>query len=418
MQSLRVLSCITVLLALTGSALVGSARADVVTDWNDVLLEAVRTDKTPPPRAARAMAMVHTAVFDALNGYRHSYEPYHVTADAPRFASRRAAAAAAAHRVLSALYPAQAAAFDAVLARSLAGIPSRHRRKRGVAWGRFCADEILALRVDDGADDVVPYAPPVGPGYWQPTPPALAPALLPNWPTVTPWAMASGTQFRPAGPPALSSASYTAAFDEVKELGSATSATRTAEQTEIALFWADGAGTATPPGHWNEIAQGLAVSTPRGLVRNARLFALLDLALADAAIVAWDAKYHFHHWRPITGIREGDTDGNPDTTGDATWTPLMATPPFPAYVSGHSTFSAAAAAVLARLAGTDAVPFSTTSDGLPGVTRRFASFSDAAVEAGLSRIYGGIHWQYDNEDGLAAGTALGNYVVDALLRPR
>lgn len=399
-------------------AIVRVSTADVVTDWNSVLLDAIRTDRTAPPRAARAMAMVHTAVFDALNGYLHRYDAYHVTADAPRMASQQAAAAGAAHRVLGALFPAQAATFDAALARSLAGVTSPKGREAGLAWGESCADEILALRADDHADDVVVYVPTMAPGFWRPTPPGFAAALLPNWPTVTPWAMTSGAQFRGPGPPALDGTAYAAAFNEVKELGRDRSAVRTAEQTEIALFWADGAGTATPAGHWQVIAQGLAGTKPGSLVANARLFALLGIAVADAGIVAWDNKYAFEHWRPITGIREADTDGNPYTVADPSWTPLLPTPPFPSYTSGHSTFSAAAATVLAQVVGTDDVSFSSTSDGLPGVTRSFTSLWEAALEAGQSRIYGGIHWQYDNQDALVAGAALGHYVVDHFLRPR
>jgi membrane-associated phospholipid phosphatase len=251
---------------------------------------------------------------------------------------------------------------------------------------------MLALRANDNSALVVPYAPIVLPGFWVPTPPAFAPALLPNWPLVTPFAMTSGAQFRSAPPPALGSAEYTTAFDEVRTVGSATSATRTADQTQIALFWADGGGTVTPPGHWVRIGITAAASQNNRLSTNARMFALLGMGLADAAICAWDSKYAFNYWRPITGIRQADTDGNPATAQEATWTPLIGTPPFPSFTSGHSTFSATAARVLA------------------GVTRSFASFSAAAAEAGQSRIYGGIHWQFDNTAALAAGSQLGDHV--------
>jgi hypothetical protein len=277
--------------------------------------------------------------------------------------------------------------------------------------GRSAAHRVLAQRRHDGADEVVEYVPPAGPGMWQPTPPANAPAVLPQWPGVTPFALASADQFRPAGPPDVTSPEFAADFNEVKSLGARNSTTRTAEQTQIALFWADGAGTATPPGHWNEIAQQLAIDQGNNLVENARMFALLNVALADAGIASWDAKYAYHCLRPVTAIRNAAGDGNDLTEADVAWTPLIGTPPFPSYVSGHSTFSAAAATVLAGFFGTDDLTFTTTSEGLPGVTRSFTSLSQAAEEAGRSRIYGGIHFEFDNADGLALGRAVGQYVL-------
>jgi hypothetical protein len=197
----------------------------------------------------------------------------------------------------------------------------------------------------------------------------------------------------------------------VKALGAAVGSSRTADQSEIALFWADGAGTETPPGHWNHIAQDVAATRGLSLKENARLFALLNIALADAGICAWDAKYTYSNWRPVTAIRAGDTDGNSATAPDVTWSSFIATPPFPDYVSGHSTFSAAAAAVLALFFGTDNVAFITGSDALPGVSRSFPSFSAAAAEAALSRIYGGIHYRFASQDGLTAGTQIGRWTV-------
>ena len=216
-------------------------------------------------------------------------------------------------------------------------------------------------------------------------------------------------EFTPKDPPRLTDAEYTTAFHEVKELGAANSKTRTRDQTEIARFWADGAGTCTPPGHWNQIAQTVARKKHTNLVENARLFALLNIALADAGILCWDCKYKLGFWRPVTGIHHADQDGNPNTQADAAWKPLLDTPPFPSYTSGHSTFSGAAAAVLADVFG-DNISFQTTSDGLPGVTRSFKSFWAAAEEAGQSRIYGGIHWQFDNTEGLALGKTLARLV--------
>ena len=201
----------------------------------------------------------------------------------------------------------------------------------------------------------------------------------------------------------------------MKAVGEIGSRTRTAEQTEIALFWADGAGTVTPPGHWNLIAQEVAGNNMR---QNARLFALLNVALADAAIAAWDAKYTYNFWRPVTAIRAGDTDGNPATAPDPAWMSLIITPPFPEYTSGHSTFSGAAAAVLSLFFGTPRVPFSTISDGLPNVVRDFRGFLQAAREAAVSRMYGGIHFRSANDDGLAAGSEIGEWTFEKTMRPK
>jgi len=228
--------------------------------------------------------------------------------------------------------------------------------------------------------------------------------------------MTSGSQFRPPLTPALDSAEYATAFNEVKSLGRSDSTTRTTDQTQIANFWKDAAGTSYAFGHWNTIAQGVSAQRGLGLVADARLFALLNIATADALISSWDAKYTYNFWRPITAIRAADTDGNPDTAPDADWAPLIGTPNFPSYTSAHSTVSGAAAAVLTTLFG-PGYHFTVGSEGLPGVTRSFASFDAAAAEAGQSRIYGGIHFRFDNQNGLASGHALGQFVVGNFLRP-
>ena len=389
-----------------------ASRADVVIDWNNVALNAIRTDKTPPPKSSRALACVHVAMFDAVNsGTGAPYQPYLVEVPGAFLAiSPEAAAASAAHAALVDLFPAQKSTFDAALAASLAAIPDGPMKTSGIQWGASVAAQIMDSRHDDGSATARPYEAPTGANWWTRTPPALADPLLPNWPYVTPWAMTSGEQFRQGPPPPSTTSEYTAAFREVRKLGHANSPYRTAEQTQIALFWADGGGTVTPPGHWFVIAQGISRDHHLSLIDNARLFALLGIAVADAAVVSWDQKYHYSEWRPVTGIQHADVDGNPFTAAEPTWTPLIATPPFPSYTSGHSTFSAASAKILELFFGTDAIPFTTTSDGLPGVTRSFTSFSQAAEEAGQSRIYGGIHWQFDNQAGLASGRALAEHV--------
>ena len=321
------------------------ANADVVTDWNNAALDAIRAERTAPPIASRNLAILHVSIYDAVNGIARTHERYLVPSVVPRSASRPAAASAAAHRALVNLFPANASNFDALHAAILAGIPDGPHKRVGIIWGEFVASVILAVRANDGSNAAVPPPGGSGPGVWVPTPPAFLPYLLPQWGFVVPFGMSSSSQFRPPGPPSLDSQQYAADYKEVKELGAAVGSMRTEEQTEIALFWADGAGTETPPGHWNSIAQVLAAAQGNTLEENARLFALLNIAMADAAICAWDAKYTFDFWRPVTAIAFAEPQLN--------WMSFIVTPPFPDYTSGHSTFSAAAATVLPLFYGTE-----------------------------------------------------------------
>jgi hypothetical protein len=385
-------------------------RADVVTDWNNAALDAIRAGSTAPPIASRSLAILHVSIYDAVNGIARTHEPYLVESAVSSSASRQAAASAAAHEALVNLFPARTSNFDALHAAILAGIPNGPQKTAGVVWGEFVASQILAARANDGWDASVPPPSGSGPGVWVPTPPAFLPYALPQWGFLVPFAMSSSSQFRPPGPPALDSQQYADDYDEVKELGAAVGSTRTEEQTEIALFWADGAGTETPPGHWNSIAQIIADERSNTLEQNARLFALLNIAMADAAICAWDAKYEFHFWRPVTAIAFAEPELN--------WMSFIVTPPFPDYVSGHSTFSAAAATVFPLFYGTEDLPFTTGSDFLPGVYRSFPTPMAAADEAGDSRVYGGIHFRTASEDGLQAGISIGEWTYAHYLQPR
>jgi membrane-associated phospholipid phosphatase len=402
------------LLAVTVSATAQTAGAtDPVLYWNTVLLNTIRTSALPPPKASRLMAMVNAAVFDAVNTAGGSaYKNYITPGISGANSDVTAAASAAAYRVLLDQLPAQQGALDTAYASIMSGVPTSAARDNGLALGQVSASDILAARAKDGSTITVTYTPGTQPGDWQPTAPANAAALLPNWGNVTPFTMTSGSQFRPDGPPALDSAAYTAAFNEVKSLGSATSTTRTADQTAIAKYWADGGGTATPPGHWLSIASDISKQQGLTTLENARLFAMLSTAAADAGITAWDAKYTENFWRPITGIRNAELDGNPDTVGDATWTPLLTTPPFPAYISGHSTFSSAAAEILSLFFSGKTFNFCSAQELNPSISRCWSSFSEAAAEAGMSRIYGGIHWQFDNADGLLAGKNIGQNIYN------
>ena len=392
-------------------------RADEVLRWNNLLLDSVRAELTPPPIASRKMAITHIAIYDAVNSIVQNHEPYIFFTPAPIDLPLNAAIAQAAHDTLSALFP--LFNYDTELHATLDLIPDSPQKTAAMQLGREAALAILAHRAGDPSGTVASGSPPaLAPGVWRPTPPANASYLLPGWAAMPPFAMLVPDQFRRPGPPRLQSGEYSKSFNRVKSIGHKLSTVRTADQTQIAFFWADGPGTATPPGHWNVIAQTVASQFELSSVENAHLFALLNITLADAAIVAWDMKFEYYFWRPITAIREANLDGNHKTQQESTWEPLINTPPFPGYVSGHSTFSGSAAALLKRYFGTDKVAFSTTTDSLPlhGVYRSFPSFSAAADEAGQSRIYGGIHFDFDDKDGQQAGQHLADYVFEHLLR--
>jgi hypothetical protein len=382
---------------------------EIIRDWNATLLDAIRVDRTAPPKAARSLAIVHTAIYDAVNSILNFGESYHTKIKAPRRASAEAAAAGAAYQTLVTLFPAQKLTFEAALATSLTEIAEGDRREQaGFRVGVQVANQILAWRSQDGSTAIVPYTPVHGRGFWQPTPGGSTTPVLPHWPNVTPFAMQSGSQFRPAGPPTVDNPEFAAEIDLVRRMGGKVSTERTIEQTDIAFFWADGAGTFTPPGHWNQITQQIAQANRTSLSEDARLFAMLNIALADAGIAAWDAKYAVNQARPVTMIQ---------AEYDPTWLPLLTTPSFPDYISGHSTFSAAASEVLSCFFGRT-VPFSTTADpksAVAGVMRSYSSVAEAANEAGLSRIYGGIHVPCANQDGLKTGIKIGRYVVKKFL---
>jgi hypothetical protein len=408
--------------------------ADAVINWNATMLRAIWNAATPPTLASRVMAMVGVAVYDAVDGIVPNCTFYPVpeldAAAAPRGASREAAAIAAADVVLNSLYPGQRAMFDAEYQASLAGIPDNKPKADGIAWGQAVGNAVRAWRSQDGWNAPSSYqpAPPGGtPGEYELTPnaglegkpPGFLPALTPQWGQVTPWAMTSAAQFLPPPPPALGSPEYAAAFNEVKRLGDTNSTTRTADETLFAQFWADVPGhSVTPPGHWDEIAEHVSLQQHLNLQQNAHLFALVNIALADAAINCWDTKYIYNFWRPITAIRDSRASQiNPATTSDPTWTPLWNTPNFPGYTSGHATFSGAASVILTSIFGPN-FHFTMGSDDMPGYSRSFTSFAQAADEAADSRLVGGIHFCFDNEAGLAAGRALGGYITANFLLPR
>jgi hypothetical protein len=395
---------------------------DPVIEWNQVLIDVLRADRTlpGPGYSSRSAAMMHLAIYDAVESVERNYEPYLAEAKMPRSTSIDAAVAAAGWRVLTEIYPDQKATLDAALATTLARVKDGPNEDRGVRVGLSCGSGMMDDRTGDHAYDVTPYTASDAVGHWQPSPPDFTPAWGPGWGFVTPFAMEAATQFDVPPPPALESSAYAAAYDQVKSLGAKNSTTRTAEQTQIGHFWAyDRAGTGTPPALYNQVVETIAIQQHNTVEQNARLFALANAAMADAGVAAWEVKFRDDFWRPVTAIRQGDADGNPLTAGDATWEPLGApaadpkndfTPPFPAYVSGHATFGGAVFRVLQDFYGTDDIHFTLKSDELPGVTRSFDHFSDAAEENGMSRIFLGIHWNFDSTQGIALGRQIADFV--------
>jgi hypothetical protein len=390
---------------------------DVVLQWNQAVLNAIRADKPTIGFLTRDLAIVHTAIYDAVNAIDQTSSIFHVTVQAPADASPEAAAAAAALYTAAALFPIDLNMFQATFQSSLADIPDGTAKDEGIEVGRNVAEQTLISRIPDGADTFVSYTPGTNPGDWRPAPPAFAAAQTPQWPFVTPFALDSSSQFRPPAPPALTSQDYTDAFNEVKDFGRVDSTVRTHDETEIAQFWEGKAGTPNVPGYWNEIAESAALSQGNTLDQNARLFAELNVALADGIIAHFDAKYTYNRWRPVTAIHLADQTGNPDTVADPNWLPLLNTPANPAYVSGHAVVSAAASTILAQFFGTDNVSFDLTSEDLSGVTHSFTSFSAAASEAENSVVWGGIHFRYDVTTGDTLGQSVAQFVTENFFQP-
>jgi hypothetical protein len=386
-------------------------RPDAVLVWNDLALEAIRQARTPPPVGARNLAILHVAIADTVNTIYQTYRPHRVRLRATENIHPDVAVAACGQRVLAELFPRQARLFDRELDRALAAVDAGRPRKLGLSLGRYVADRVLAWRRDDGALTPAEYTARPEVGVWRPTPPAYAQALLPRFGELAPLGVPDRRTVRYVSPPGLTGRDFARDLEEVRLIGGRDSRRRTAEQSIIAWFWDDGAGTCTPPGHWNQIAREVSLERQKTLPENARLFALLNLSLADAGIFCWGCKYRYRLWRPITAIREDRADP------DRSWSSLLNTPPFPSYTSGHSTFSGAAATVLADFFGPDLVEFTIGSDGFPGCVRNFNGFWEAAEEAGRSRIYGGIHYECDNREGLALGRAVAREVLRSCLRP-
>ncbi len=421
-------SCLLVLglamLVLARPMSVLAATADPVLEWIGIMNDTVLAGGTNPLVTSRVVALVSASLFDAVNGIDGRLQQIHVEADAPRCASERAAAVQAAYAMLLKLYPAQSDSLTMHRNASIAAITegNPHSVQAGIAWGQQVADSIWDWRGTDGFNPPAPpfvgvlgiVGSPSAIGVWRPTPLVNAPGAGPQFATMTPWTMRRPSQFRPAPPPALTSAAYTMDYNEIKIMGVFAGSQRTADQSELALFWAGNTAL-----YWNRIASQIATARNLSLTENAHLFAQLNLSMADAAIACWDAKYRYVFWRPITAIRSGDIDGNAATAVDPAWTPWLdffpaGTPPHPEYPSGHSTVSGAAAFILEAAFG-DNTPFTVTSDVRQG-TRSFSSFSAATAEIADARVFGGIHYRNSCVQGNAVGRAVADYVLSHAMR--
>jgi membrane-associated phospholipid phosphatase len=401
-KRLTIRSITVALLAIT---VVARASVDEVVRWNQVATDATVAAKINPLAESRIFAILHAAIHDAVNAIEPRYEPYQPrTSPAPAGASVEAAIAGAAHATLVALLPDSNATFDAALEETLRSITDDSRKAPGLEVGRTAAAAILTARENDGANRTVEYTPGTKPGDYCPTPPDFKPAALVQWASMTPFVLKSADQFRCPDPPAVNSPRALADLEEVKAIGGSKSATRTPEQSEIGRYWYE-----SSPQGWNRIAREVLAARQFDVWENARLFALLNLAMADGYIGGFDTKYHCNYWRPVTAIRAG---------GDSEWLSYLPTPPVPDYPSTHTVEGAAAATVMARFFNTDFISFSMTSGGeYPGITRKFWSFSEAARENGASRILCGIHFSTAVNAGYVQGERIGEWAYENALRP-
>jgi len=396
---------------------------DTLVRWNRVLLNALTTPGGKPATVfdTRHLAIVSVAVYDAVNSFDRVYQPYATWAEPAEGASRDAAVAQAAHDALVALMPTQTATFDAALAESLAGIPPQAAAD-GAAVGAAAAKAILELRTGDGWER--PFPPldlPSLPGYWKPTPPANSVAQFTNYPGARGFIVESGRHFMIEGPPALTSELYARDFNQVKAWGAVNSTVRSAEQTQISNYWA-GVGTTTNLNFvWNNLTGDLARSRGWSALELARGYALLNMTFHDALLTSFTGKFVYGLWRPVTAVREADTDGNPATDADPTWLPLLPTPPYPSAPGNMACIGGALSRVLERLHGRDDVAFSVTWTGAgtnPSATRSYSRFSELGLQQAYSRIWGGIHFEFETLSSLGQCPRLGDYAVDNVLRRR
>jgi membrane-associated phospholipid phosphatase len=405
------------ILPTSGPGLEAQAIAnDPVVEWHQIFNAATLATVPVPSSLAtsRSAALVSVSVFDALNGVDRWYAPYLVTERAPARTSTNASAIQAAYAMLLKLYPAQATMLTTRRDASIAALMTMERSEslqRGISWGQHVAEIVWSARQSDGlAPAMAPFMGSATIGFWRPTPPANSPGAGPQFATMTPWVLARPSQFRPVPPPALNSPAYAADFNETRIWGAAIGSPRRPEDSALAVFWS-GNGTL----YWTRVAAALAEAHHLPSYESAHLFAVLHLALADASIATWDAKYRYVFWRPVTAIRSLDDDGNSETAPDATWSPFLTTSAHPEYPSGHSNLVGAAATVLSAIFGDD-VPFDATSETMPGSVRSFVGFDLAVDEMADARVFGGMHFRTACVQGSALGRTIASYVLSHAMR--
>jgi hypothetical protein len=399
--------CRLLLAGAVAAAVPASTRADVIIDWNTKSDEIAAQKQLPAFNHSRGTAMLHVAMFEAVNAVEGRYLPYKLKLTADRTTSKEAAAASAGHDVLLALHPDQQSTLDATLATMLAGIADGESKTKGIDLGKKAAADLIALRANDGMDAQETYRPHTSPGTYIPT---VIPAFSTSG-AVTPWVMKSGSQFRPAPPPALTSETWTADLNEIRELGRIDSTKRTAEQTTVGRFW-----FVTGPRSYNPIVRQVAIAKDMDVVDCARLFALTSMAGNDAYIAVFDAKYTYNLWRPLTAIRNADQTNNSATPREASWRPLGDTPMHPEYPCAHCIGSAAVSAVLQGVAGNEIGEISMTSPTAPGVIRKWTRLQDYSDEVSLARIYAGFHYRFSTIVGKEMGKKIGELAVATQMR--
>ena len=406
-MKIRSIAPVATLLAIV--LLATAARGDVIMDWN-AKADAIGIEKqlANAPNA-RGQAMLHVAMFEAVNAIDRRYAPYRLKLTADSTSSREAAAAAAAHGILSALYPDQKPDLDATLAAQLSGIAESDAKAKGIELGKQAAAGILALRTNDGSNVPESYRPVTTPGVYVPT----AIPIESTSSGITPFVMQTASQFRPAPPPALTSEVWTKDLNEIREVGSSTSTSRTAEQTTMARFW-----LFTGPRSYNPIVRQVVSARKLDLVDCARLYALTSIAGIDAFIAVFDGKYTYNLWRPVTAIRNADTTSNPATPREASWQPLGMTPPHPEYPCAHCIVAAAVSTVLQSVAGNEIAEVTLVSPTAPGVTRKWSRLQDYSDEVSNARIYAGFHYRFSTKIGKEMGQKIGELTLATQLRGR
>jgi hypothetical protein len=382
-----------------------TSRADAVSDWNTIMLNTTAAQN--PFFKARFAAITQLAVFEAVNACTHQYHTYLDTMTAPDGASAEAAAITAAHDVLKFYFPAAAASLDAASATSLAQIPNGPAKDKGGAVGAASAMAMIALRANDGSSPSETFLPPsTDPGVWQPTPPAFGPGILLQWPNVTPFGIKTSKQFRSDPPPALTSNKYTRSYKEVLEVGDVNSTARPQDRSDVALFYS----IASAADVWNSVVQQISFAQGTSLTAKARALALVNMAVSDGLISSMESKYFYVRWRPVTAIRAGDTDDNPRTDPNPAYTPFITTPAFPSYPSAHASASYAAREVVERVFGCGRYSITLSNSHIPSVVLHYSKLEDITDDIDDARVYGGIHFRYDQEAGGRQGVSVGSFV--------